>query len=222
MSTTDTIEVLLADDQPAIRTGFRFFLEAQPDIVVVGEATDGEEAVTLARTLRPDVVLLDIRMPRLDGLAVTRLLAGPGVTDPIPVVIVTTFDLDEYVYGALDAGATGFVLKNAGPTLLAEAVRAASAGDALVSPSVTVRLLRHFNPSPTRMRRPQPHSLSARELGILRLVARGSTNGEIATTLFITLSTVKSHLMNIQHKLGVRNRVEIAAWAWRNGHMSTD
>ncbi|MFD6142972.1 response regulator transcription factor, partial [Promicromonospora sp. NPDC060271] len=139
-----TISVLLADDQPMVRGGLRTILEDQPDIEVVAEAADGVEAVALARRLRPDVCLVDIRMPHMDGLEVTRTLAGPDVADPLRVVVVTTFDVDEYVYGALRGGAVGFILKDAGPALLVEAVRAAHAGDALVSPSVTVRLLRHL------------------------------------------------------------------------------
>jgi len=139
-----TIRVLVADDQAMVRGGLRRILEDQPDITVVAEAGDGAEAVELARRGRPDVCLVDIRMPRLDGLEVTRALAGPGVADPLRVVVVTTFDLDEYVYGALRGGAVGFVLKDAGPQLLVEAVRSAHAGDALISPSVTLRLLRHL------------------------------------------------------------------------------
>ena len=209
------ITVLLADDQAMVRRGLRFILEDQTDITVVGEAADGVEAVALARRLRPDVCLVDVRMPRLDGIEVTRALAGPGVPDPLRVVVVTTFDLDEYVYGALRGGAVGFILKDAGPGLLVEAVRAADAGDALVSPSVTVRLLRHITavaPSPVRATRP----LSDRETEVVRAIARGRTNQEIAAELFISLSTVKSHVAGIQGKLGLRNRVEIAAWAWEN------
>jgi DNA-binding NarL/FixJ family response regulator len=138
------IRVLVADDQAIIRTGLRMMLEAQPDIDVVGEAVDGRMAVQLARRLRPDVCLLDIRMPELDGLEATRQLAGPGVADPLAVVVITTFDLDEYVYGALRAGARGFLLKDAGPELLVQAVRAAGDGEALIAPSVTVRLLAAF------------------------------------------------------------------------------
>ena len=169
-----TIRVLLADDQAMVRSGLRLILEDQPDITVVAEAADGAEAVALARRLRPDVCLVDIRMPRLDGIEVTRALAGPGVADPLRVVIVTTFDLDEYVYGALRAGAVGFVLKDAGPALLAEAVRAASAGDALISPSVTLRLLRHL--APARRRRAATPAratpLSEREAEVIRAIAR--------------------------------------------------
>ncbi|MEU8752889.1 response regulator transcription factor [Streptomyces chartreusis] len=214
------IRVLIADDQEIVRTGFRFFLDAQPDITVVAEAADGEEAVALARRERPDVCLLDIRMPRLDGLEVTRLLAGPQVADPMRVVVVTTFDLDEYVYGALRGGACGFLLKDSGPTLLAEAVRAAAAGDSLVSPSVTVRLLKHVTAhrtTATASARPA-EILTDRELDVVRLVALGRTNAEIAAGLYVSLSTVKTHLSSVQSKLSARNRVEIAAWAWQHGH----
>ncbi|CAL9385072.1 Transcriptional regulatory protein LiaR [Streptomyces sp. enrichment culture] len=222
------IRVLIADDQDMVRTGFRFFLDAQPDITVVAEARDGEEALALARRERPDVCLLDIRMPKLDGLEATRLLAGPGVADPLRVVVVTTFDLDEYVYGALRGGACGFLLKDSGPTLLAEAVRAAAAGDSLVSPSVTVRLLRHVTAAAPADTAPRPASpapgaplqepLTERELDVVRLVALGRTNAEIAAELYVSLSTVKTHLSSVQLKLAARNRVEIAAWAWQNGH----
>ncbi|HEY1665207.1 MAG TPA: response regulator transcription factor [Trebonia sp.] len=209
-----TIRVLLADDQAMIRGGLRLILEDQPDISVVGEAADGTEAIRLARRLRPDVSLIDIRMPGKDGIEVTRAVAGPGVADPLRVVVVTTFDLDEYVYGALRAGAVGFVLKGASPALLVEAVRAAHAGDALISPQVTLRLLRQLGPAgdPAGPRLAAP--LSSREIDVARSIARGRTNTEIAAELFISLSTVKSHLASMQGKLGVRNRVEIAAWAW--------
>ncbi|MCW3841567.1 response regulator transcription factor [Micromonospora yasonensis] len=211
-----TIRVLLADDQAMVRGGLRMILEDQPDIEVVAEAVDGVDAVEQARRLRPDVCLVDIRMPRLDGLQVTRALAGPGVADPLRVVVVTTFDLDEYVYGALRGGAVGFVLKDAGPALLVEAVRAADNGDALVSPSLTLRLLRHLNPPAQPAAGRFRPALSNREIEVVRAIARGRTNQEIAAELFISLSTVKSHLAGIQHKLGARNRVEVAAWAWEN------
>ena len=207
-----SIRVLLADDQAMIRGGLRLILEDQPDIIVVGEAADGAEAIALARRLRPDVCLVDIRMPGRDGIEVTRALAGPGVPDPLRVVIVTTFDLDEYVDGALRAGAVGFLLKGTSPALLVEAVRAARAGDGLISPQVTLRLLRHLTPG-----KAPAAPLSARELEVAAAIARGRTNSEIAAELFISLSTVKSHLTSIHNKLDVRNRVEIAAWAWGTG-----
>ncbi|CAL9404183.1 response regulator [Streptomyces sp. enrichment culture] len=213
-----TIKVLLADDQAMIRRGLRLILEDQPDIAVIGEAADGAEAIAMAMRLRPDVCLVDIRMPKLDGIEVTRALAGPGATDPIRVVVVTTFDLDEYVYGALRGGAAGFVLKDAGPGLLIEAVRAAYNGEALVSPSVTLRLLKHLNETgavPRGCARKSPQ-LSGRALEVVQAIARGRTNQEIAAELFISLSTVKSHLSGIQTKLGLRNRTEIAVWAWEN------
>ena len=205
------IRVLIADDQAMVRTGFGMIIGAQPDMEVVGEAADGVEAVALARRLRPDVALLDIRMPKMDGLEALRLLAGPGVVDPVQVVVVTTFDLDEYVHRALRNGAAGFLLKDSGPALLVEAVRAAASGDALISPSITVRLLKHLSP-------PVPAGddggLSPRELEVVKLTARGLTNAEIAAELFISVGTVKTHLGSVQTKLNARGRVEIAAWAW--------
>ena len=216
------IRVLLADDQEMVRTGFRMILEAAGDIEVVGEAADGRTAVDLARHLRPDVCLFDIRMPQLDGLAATRLLAGPDAVDPIRVVVVTTFDLDEYVHTALVNGASGFLLKDAGPALLVEAVRAADRGDALVSPQVTLRLLRHITESAAaRTAVVEPvEPLTDREEEALRLVAQGHTNAEMAELLFVSPSTVKSHLASLQTKLGARNRVELAAFAWQSGRMS--
>jgi DNA-binding NarL/FixJ family response regulator len=210
--------VVIADDQEMVRSGFRLILESN-GINVIGEASDGQEAVELARRLSPDVCLLDIRMPRVDGLEATRLLCGPGVKDPIKVVVVTTFDLDEYVQTALANGASGFLLKDAGPALLVEAVRAAHAGDALISPSITVRFLEHFAAS--NAPQPQPFEpLTEREEEVLQAVACGRTNAEIGVELFISLGTVKTHLASIQTKLRVRNRVEVAAWAWETGRMS--
>jgi DNA-binding NarL/FixJ family response regulator len=210
-----SIRVLVADDQELVRTGLRMILDAQPDIDVVAEARDGAEAVALARQLRPDVCLLDIRMPGMNGLEATRALAGPGVEDPIAIVVITTFDLDEYVYGALKAGARGFLLKDAGPDLLRQAVHAAANGEALIAPNITVRLLTAF--ADTRTGRPvhQPiDPLTAREEEVLITVARGLTNAEIADELHISLSTVKTHLTSLMGKLGARNRVEIAMWAY--------
>ncbi|MGW4475748.1 response regulator [Nonomuraea sp. NPDC004354] len=214
-----TISVLLADDQAMVRASLRVILEDQPGIEVVAEAADGDEAVVLARRLRPDVCLVDIQMPRLNGIEVTRALAGPGVSDPLRVVVVTTFDLDEYVYGALRGGAVGFVLKDAGPDLLVEAVRAVHAGDALISPSITLRLLRHVTSSGAPAARRSAQPLSERETEIVRAIARGRTNQEIAAELFISLSTVKGHVSAVLTKLGVRNRVEIVSWAWESGLM---
>ncbi|MER7007183.1 response regulator transcription factor [Dactylosporangium sp. NPDC000555] len=205
-----TTRVLLADDQPDVRCGFRLVLDSQPDIRVVGEAADGTAALDLARRLRPDVVLTDIRMPGVDGLELTRLLTEAGLR----VVVVTTFDLDEYVHGALRNGACGFLLKRSGPTLLVEGVRAAMAGDALISPQVTVRLLRAV----TVASRPAgPNPLTNRETDIVRLVAQGLTNAQIGAELFISAGTAKTHIANIQAKLGLHNRVGVAAWAWRAG-----
>jgi DNA-binding NarL/FixJ family response regulator len=217
-----TIRVVLADDQAIIRTGLRMILNAQPDIEVVGEAANGREAVTLARQLRPDVCLFDIRMPDIDGIEATRQLAGPDVDDPMAVVVITTFDLDEYVYGALKAGARGFLLKDAGPELLVQAIHAAARGDALIAPSVTARLIATF--SSTRAATPRAQliePLSAREEEVLVTVARGRTNAEIADELFISLSTVKTHLASLMNKIGARNRVEIAMWAYETGRIGS-
>ncbi|WP_371677710.1 response regulator [Streptomyces sp. NBC_01276] len=218
-----TTRILIADDQEDVRNGFRLILDSQPDMTVVGEAADGAEAVELARTLRPDVVLADIRMPRLDGLEVTRLLAGPTAEHPVRVLVVTTFDLDDYVHTALRNGACGFLLKRSGPNLLIEGVRAAMAGDTLISPQLTVRLLRSLSaPQPVPEPAPQPRTaaadpLTAREREIALLVARGLTNAEVGAELFISPGTAKTHVANIQAKLAVRNRVGIAAWAWETG-----
>jgi DNA-binding NarL/FixJ family response regulator len=210
-----TITVLVADDQEIVRTGLAMILGAQPDIEVVGTAEDGRQAVDLARRLRPDVCLFDIRMPELDGIEATRQLAGPAVADPLAVVVITTFDLDEYVYAALRAGARGFLLKNAGIDMLSQAVHAAANGDALIAPSVTARLLATFaGHEPTKPAQPID-PLTEREEEILAAVARGRTNNEIAAELYITLSTVKSHVTSLMTKLGARNRVEIAMWAYQ-------
>ncbi len=217
---SELLRILIADDQELIRTGLRMILNAQPTFEVVGEAKDGEEAVALATRLKPDVCLFDIRMPVLDGIEATRRLAGPDVADPMAVVVITTFDLDDYVHGALKAGARGFLLKDAGADLLVQAVEAAAAGDALIAPNITARLLATFAQTKTRPQPPQPFEpLSAREEEVLKTVARGRTNAEIATDLHISLSTVKSHLASLMGKLDARNRVEIAMWAYETGRV---
>ena len=209
-----TIRVVVADDQDLVRAGLVMILGAYPALEVVGEAADGIQALDLTRRLRPDVLLVDIRMPGLDGVEVTRRVAGPDVTDPIAVVVITTFDLDEYVLGALRAGARGFLLKDAGPDLLVQAIRAAAAGDALIAPNVTRRLLATFaDRTPSAPVQPVD-PLTEREEEVLVLVARGRTNAEIAGELYVSLSTVKSHVASLMAKLGARNRVEIAMWAY--------
>jgi len=215
-----TIRVLLADDQEIIRTGLRMILNAQPDLEVIGEAADGGEAVALARQLRPDVCLFDIRMPTMDGIEATRQLAGRDVADPQAIIIITTFDLDEYVHGALKAGARGFLLKDAGPELLVQAIHAAANGDALIAPSVTARLLATFSDARRGSPPAQPReALTAREEEVLVTVANGRTNAEIGNELYISLSTVKTHLASLMIKLGARNRVEIAMWAYETGRI---
>lgn len=212
-----TIRVLLADDQDIIRAGLTTILDAQPGIQVVGQAADGHQAVELARRLRPDVCLFDIRMPRMDGIEATRLLAGPDLTDPLAVVLITTFDTDDYVTEGLRAGAKGFLLKDAGPELLAQAIHAAAEGDALIAPSVTVRLLARFAESAPVRRRRLVVPLTAREEEVAVTVARGLTNAEIAARLHISLSTVKFHISSLMDKIGARNRVQVVIWAYETG-----
>jgi DNA-binding NarL/FixJ family response regulator len=210
-----TIRVVVADDHLLVRTGLTMILNAQPGIEVVGEATDGHEAVAVARELRPDVCLFDIRMPGIDGVEATRQLAGPGVENPLAIVVITTFDLDEYVHGALKAGARGFLLKDAGTELLVQAIHAAANGDALISPNITRRLLTTLAGLERATPPAQPiEPLTEREEEVLLTVARGRTNAEIAEELHITLSTVKTHVAALMNKLGARNRVEVAMWAY--------
>ena len=211
------IRVVIADDQALVRGGFRMILDAQRDIDVVGEADDGREAIERAHELEPDVVLMDIRMPEMDGLEATRrLLSDDGRTR---VLILTTFDADEYVYEAMKAGASGFLLKDVRPEQLAEAVRVVAAGDALLAPAITRRLVEQF------VRRPPPGSatpaeveeLTDRELDVLRLVARGLSNAEVASSLFLTEATVKTHLTHILAKLNLRDRVQAVVLAYESG-----
>jgi len=210
-----TLRVLIADDQDLVRTGLRMILDAQPGIEVVGEVSNGREAAVEATRLRPDVCLFDIRMPELDGIEATRQLAGPTIESPLAVVVITTFDLDEYVHGALKAGARGFLLKDAGPDLLVQALRAAADGDALIAPSITARLLAEFSSNIALEEPRQPiDPLTEREEEVLLAVAAGNTNAEIADALHITLSTVKTHIASLMNKLYARNRVELAMWAY--------
>ncbi|WP_327657443.1 response regulator transcription factor [Streptomyces sp. NBC_00483] len=218
-----TIRVLMVDDQEMVRRGMGRILESQPDIEVVGEAADGVAALEQARLLRPDVALMDVRMPRMDGLEVTRRLLEPASGLTTKVVVVTTFDLDEYVYPALRYGASGFLLKRSGPTLLVEAVRAAMVGDSLISPSITVRLLRHVTGNGASAgagsaRPAMVEPLTKREIEVAGKVAEGLTNADIAGEMFISPGTVKTHVASIQRKLGVRNRVGIAVRAWEMGY----
>ena len=212
-----SIRVVVADDQDLVRTGLVMILDAQPGLEVVGEAADGLTALELVTRLRPDVLLVDIRMPGLDGVEVTRRVAGPDVQDPTPVVVITTFDLDEYVLGALRAGARGFLLKDAGPELLVQAIQAAASGDALIAPNVTRRLLATFADQAPVVPVQPIDPLTGREEEVLALVARGRTNAEIATELFIGEATVKTHVSNVLAKLHLRDRVQAVVVAHETG-----
>jgi DNA-binding NarL/FixJ family response regulator len=213
-----TIRVLLCDDQALVRGGFRMILEARPDLEVVGEAADGLQAVALGRRLAPDVILMDVRMPGLDGVAATRRLIASG--SGARILILTTYDLDEYVYQAIQAGASGFLLKDVHPPQLVDAIRVVAAGDALLAPSVTRRLLERFAATlPTTDLGPPPtlQSLSERELEILKLLAGGLSNAELAERLVLSEATVKTHVSSILHKLGVRDRVQAVILAYDAG-----
>jgi DNA-binding NarL/FixJ family response regulator len=213
------IRVLLADDQALVRTGFRMILAAEPDIEVVGEASDGEEAVHEAIALRPDVVLMDVRMPGTDGIEATRRVVAAGGEDPPRVLMLTTFDLNEYVYEALRAGASGFLLKDVPPEQLAEGIRVVARGDALLAPSITRRLISQFAADRPAEPAPPPglDELTARELEVFRLVARGLSNAEIAKELIVGETTVKTHVARILMKLGVRDRVQAVVLAYESG-----
>ena len=218
------IKVVVADDQPLVRAGLTAMLDVEPDIEVIATASDGTEAVEAARALRPDVVCMDIRMPGQDGISATRQLCGPGVVDPVPVLVLTTFDIDDYVFGALEAGASGFLLKDAEPEVLVAAVRSVAAGHGTLDNSITKRVLREV----VTRRRTQPVTaaratdlLTAREVDILLRLAEGLSNEEIARVLFLEVSTVKSHLARMMPKLGVRSRLQAAVWAYQNGVAQT-
>jgi DNA-binding NarL/FixJ family response regulator len=213
-----TVRVLLVDDQSLLRLGFRAVLEQQPDLEVVGEAADGTEAVTMTRAARPDVVLMDVRMPTMDGIEATRRIVDSG--SPARVLVLTTFDLDEYVFAALRAGASGFLLKDAKPAELLNGIRVVAAGDAAVAPSVTRRLIESFaNHLPTE---PTPaderlHELTDREHEVLTELARGRFNADIARRLFISEGTVKVHVGRILTKLGLNDRIQVVIFAYENG-----
>lgn len=223
MSTPPALRVVVCDDQELVRAGFATILAAQPDIEVAAEAADGREAVQLARQLRPDVVLMDIRMPVLDGIEATRQLAGPQVADPVRVLVVTTFNLDEYVFEALRAGASGFLLKDARPADLVAAVRTVSAGETLLAPAVTHTLIGHYaeriRPSGrgTAERDQVLRLLAPREVEVLRLIADGLSNAEIATALVISPETVKTYVSRILTKLDLRDRIQAVILAFRIG-----
>jgi DNA-binding NarL/FixJ family response regulator len=211
------ISVVIVDDQALVRGGFRMILDAQEDIEVVGEAEDGRQALDTIRDLRPDVALMDVRMPVLDGIAATQVIASEGL--PTRVLVLTTFDQDDVVYGAMKAGASGFLLKSAPPARLVDAVRTVADGDALLAPSVTRRLVEGFvrRPPPGQERPPAMDELTERELEVLRLVARGLSNAEIAATLVVSEATVKTHVNRVLSKLGLRDRVQAVVLAYESG-----
>jgi DNA-binding NarL/FixJ family response regulator len=214
-----SIRLIIVDDQELVRTGFRLFLETQDGLEVVGEAGDGREAVERARELRPDVVLMDIRMPHMDGVQATARLSAAELEPPPRVLVLTTFDLDEYVFGALRAGAAGFLLKDAPRERLVEAIRVVHAGEALLSPSITRRLVEDFAARTDPLEPPTAllDELTPREREVLVLVARGLSNGEIAERLVVTEATVKSHVGNLLLKLGLRDRVQAVVFAYEHG-----
>ena len=214
-----SIDLLIVDDQPLLRAGFRMILETEADLRVVGEAADGRSAVEAARRLRPDVVLMDIRMPVMDGVEATRLLAGPGVEDPVRVLVLTTFDLDEYIVEALRSGASGFLLKDVPPEQLIDAVRVIADGGALLAPSVTRRLLDVFAHRLPRAdaRSTTTSDLTERELEVLQLMAAGKSNAEIAEELVVGETTVKTHVSRVLMKLDLRDRVQAVVFAYESG-----
>jgi DNA-binding NarL/FixJ family response regulator len=212
------IRVLIADDQALVRAGFRMILDAEEDIDVVGEASDGNEAVAQAKRLDPDVVLMDIRMPELDGIEATKRVVADGGDEPARVLMLTTFDLNEYVYEALRAGASGFLLKDVPPEELAAGIRVVARGDALLAPSITKRLIHEFSrAAPASAPPPGFDELTAREVEVFKLVARGMSNAEIAAELVVSETTVKTHVARLLMKLGVRDRVQAVVLAYESG-----
>ena len=214
-----SVKVLIVDDQSLVRAGFRMILDAEPDIEVVGEAADGLEAVLAARETEPDVILMDVRMPNVDGLEATRRLLD-GRDEGPRILILTTFDLDEYVYEALRAGASGFMLKDTPPEELVEAIMIVARGDALLAPSITRRVIEEFvrrPPASARKAPPELEELTTRELEMLRFIARGLSNAEIAKAAFVSETTVKTHVAHILMKLRLRDRVQAVVYAYENG-----
>jgi DNA-binding NarL/FixJ family response regulator len=211
-----SIRLLLADDQELVRTGFRMILNGEPDMAVVGEAADGAQAVDEARRLRPDVVLMDVRMPGMDGIEATRRL-GTISPEPPRAIMLTTFDLDQYVYEALRAGASGFLLKDAPAAQLVDAIRVVAAGDALLAPSITRRMIAEFAKRPVPQDEPALAELTARELEVLTLMARGRSNTEIGAELYISEATVKTHVKRVLAKLSLRDRVQAVVLAYETG-----
>ena len=211
-----TIRLLLADDQELVRTGFRLILNAEPDLDVVGEASDGSQAVDEAARLHPDVVLMDVRMPGVDGIDATRRLGRLTPTPP-RVLMLTTFDLDQYVYDALRAGASGFLLKDAPAAQLVDAIRVIAAGDALLAPTITRRMIAEFARRPMPTDEPALSQLTGRELEVLKLIARGYSNAEIASQLYISDATVKTHVKRVLQKLDLRDRVQAVVVAYETG-----
>ncbi|WP_137292650.1 response regulator [Nocardioides dongxiaopingii] len=223
-ATAGVLRVVIADDQPLVRAGLTTMIGAEPDLEVVAAVADGRAAVDAARSLRADVVCMDIRMPGTDGITATLELCGPDVADPVPVLVITTFDVDEYLFGALEAGASGFLLKDAEPEAVVDAVRAVAAGHGTLDNSLTRRVLQEM----VSRRRTQPvvaaratELLTPRELDILLLLAEGMSNDDIARRLVLEVSTIKSHLARMLPKLGVKSRLQAVVWAYQNGLVRT-
>jgi DNA-binding NarL/FixJ family response regulator len=214
------IRIVIADDQPLVRAGLKMMLEVEPDIEIAGEAADGDEAIRVVRDLAPDVVLMDVRMPRRDGISATRLLLDGRLSSPPKVLILTTFDLDEYVYEGLRAGASGFVLKDLSPEQLVEAIRVVASGEALLAPTVTRRMIEEYVRHPPAQARQPPRALddlTPREREMLAYVAKGMSNAEIAAAAFVSEPTVKTHVARILMKLGLRDRVQVVVFAYEHG-----
>src|SRR3954451_4345030 len=214
-----SVRIMIADDQALVRAGFKMILDAEDDIEVVGEAADGRQAVDLAKRVKPDVVLMDIRMPELDGIEATRRLVDPSAEQPTRVIMLTTFDLNEYVYEALRAGASGFLLKDVPPAQLAAGIRVVAGGEALFAPSITRRLIEEVAEVATAIPQDPPglDELTARELEVFKLVARGLSNAEIAAELVVSDTTVKTHVARMLMKLGLRDRVQAVVLAYESG-----